>query len=66
MKKAKRTKRLLAGLLALLLAVTGVPLYGMEVKAAEEGELTYGDYCYEVNTNGNSIMEAVEMLRFQM
>ncbi len=55
MKKAKRTKRLLAGLLALLLAVTGVPLYGMEVKAAEEGELTYGDYCYEVNTNGNSV-----------
>ena len=41
MKKTKRTKRLLAGLLALLLAVTGMPLYGMEVQAEEstEGEL---------------------------
>ena len=54
MKKAKRTKRLLAGLLALLLAVTGVPLSGMEVQA-EDGVLTEGDYRYEVNKDGNSV-----------
>ena len=41
MKKTKQAKRMLAGLLALLLAVTGMPLYGMEVQAEEstEGEL---------------------------
>ncbi len=41
MKKTKQAKRMLAGLLALLLAVTGMPLYGMEVQAEEstDGEL---------------------------
>lgn len=45
---------MLAGLLALLLAVTGVPLSGMEVQA-EDGVLTEGDYRYEVNEDGNSV-----------
>ena len=53
MKKTKQAKRMLAGLLALLLAVTGVPLYGMEVQAAET--LTEGEYQYEVNVDGNSV-----------
>ena len=50
----KKAKKLLAGLLALLLTVTGVPLYGMKVQAVN-GVLTEGDYRYEVNTNGNSV-----------
>ncbi len=50
----KKAKKLLAGLLALLLTVTGVPLYGMKVQAVD-GVLTEGDYRYEVNTNGNSV-----------
>ena len=54
MKKTKQAKRMLAGLLALLLAVTGVPLSGMEVQA-EDGVLTEGDYRYEVNEDGNSV-----------
>ena len=48
MKKTKRAKRMLAGLLALLLAVTGVPLSGMEVRAADE-VLTDGNFYYMVN-----------------
>ena len=55
MKKTKRAKRMLAGLLALLLAVTGVPLSGMEVRAADE-VLTDGNFYYMVNKDGKSVM----------
>ncbi len=48
MKERKRTKRLLAGLLALLLVVIGVPLYGgMEVQAEVDG-----NFLYTVNDDG--------------
>ncbi len=46
---------MLAGLLALLLAVTGVPLSGMEVRAADE-VLTDGNFYYMVNKDGKSVM----------
>ena len=46
MKRAKKTKRLLPWLLALLLAVTGMPLYG--IKAQAEEPLTRGDYQYDL------------------
>lgn len=55
MKERKRTKRLLAWMLALLLAVTGVPLYGMEVRAAGE-ILKDGNFSYTVNDDGKSVM----------
>ncbi len=55
MKKTKQAKRMLAGLLALLLAVTGVPLSGMEVRAADE-VLTDGNFYYMVNKDGKSVM----------
>ncbi len=40
-------KGLLAGLLAVALALTGLPMYGMEAKAAQSD-----DYKYEVNKDG--------------
>ena len=50
----KKTKRLLAGLLALLLVLTGAPMYGgMEVQA--EGAMEEGDYQYTVNDDGESV-----------
>lgn len=47
----KKTKRLLAGLLVLVLMVVGLPMYNMEVKAEE-----WGDYKYKVLEDGNSVM----------
>ncbi len=43
----KKMKGLLAGLLAVALALTGLPMYGMEAKAAQSD-----DYKYEVNKDG--------------
>lgn len=48
-----RTKRMLAVLLAMVMVFAGLPMYGMEVRAAES--LTEGDYEYEVNEDGNSV-----------
>lgn len=43
-------KRLLAGLLVMLLVFTGVPMYGVEAKADEAG-----DYVYSINSDGDSV-----------
>ena len=64
MKRSKKAKRLLAGLLALLLAITCTPLYSLEVRAEEEEEerLTEGNFTYKVNEDGTS----VTITRYQM
>ncbi len=48
-----RTKRMLAVVLAMVMVFAGLPMYGIEVRAAES--LTEGDYEYEVNEDGNSV-----------
>lgn len=51
--KMRRVKRCMAGLMAMVLVLAGVPMYvGMEAKAATA---TSGDYEYEVNEDGNSV-----------
>lgn len=49
-RKVGKVKRWMAGMLAMVLLVAGVPVYGMEVKAAISG-----DYVYDVNEDGNSV-----------
>ena len=46
----KRWRKLLAVLLAMAVALSCVPSYGLEVKAAVSG-----DFKYEVNEDGNSV-----------
>lgn len=50
-----KAKRLLAGLLVLLLSVMDLSLTGMEDWEANE-TLISGDYEYEVNEDGESVM----------
>ena len=53
MKKWK--KKLLAGVLAIAMALSCVPGYGLKVKAADGSLTASGDYQYYVNEDGNSV-----------